>query len=44
MLAGVAMAMSSLTVVGNSLSEDTKHEQNILYRNKDEKEAYVLTR
>jgi Cu+-exporting ATPase len=54
MLAGVAMAMSSLTVVGNSLllgrykpkflDRKAKHEQSILYSNKDEKEAYVLTR
>jgi len=54
MLAGVAMALSSLTVVGNSLLlgrykpkflvRKAKHEQSILYRNKDEKEAYVLTK
>ena len=54
MLAGVAMAMSSLTVVGNSLllgrykpkflDRKAKHEQSTLHRNKDEKEAYVLTR
>ncbi len=47
MLAGVAMALSSLTVVGNSLLlgrykprflvRKAKHEQSILYRNKDEK-------
>ena len=51
MLAGVAMALSSLTVVGNSLLlgrykpkllVKSQHEQSILYRNKDEKEAYVL--
>ena len=54
MLAGVAMALSSLTVVGNSLLlgrykpkflvRKAKHEQSTLYRNKDEKETYVLTR
>jgi Cu+-exporting ATPase len=54
MLAGVAMALSSLTVVGNSLLlgrykpkflvRKAKHEQSILHRNKDEKETYVLTR
>ncbi len=54
MLAGVAMALSSLTVVGNSLllgrykpkflARKAKQEQSILHRNKDEKEAYVLTR
>ena len=54
MLAGVAMAMSSLTVVGNSLLlgrykpkflvRKAKHEQSTLYSNKDEKEPYVLTR
>jgi P-type Cu+ transporter len=54
MLAGVAMALSSLTVVGNSLLlgrykpkflvRKTKHEQGTLYRNKNEKETYVLTR
>ncbi len=54
MLAGVAMALSSLTVVGNSLLlgrykpkflvRKAKHEQSTLYRNKDEKETYVITR
>ena len=54
MLAGVAMALSSLTVVGNSLLlgrykpkflvRKAKHEQSTLHRNKDEKETYVLTR
>jgi Cu+-exporting ATPase len=54
MLAGVAMALSSLTVVGNSLFlgrykpkflvRKTKHEQSTLHTNKDEKETYVLTR
>ena len=54
MLAGVAMALSSLTVVGNSLLlgrykpkflvRKTKHEQSTLHRNKNEKETYVLTR
>ena len=54
MLAGVAMAMSSLTVVGNSLLlgrykpkflvRKAKDEQSALLRNKDEKEAYVLTK
>ena len=54
MLAGVAMALSSLTVVGNSLLlgrykpkflvRKAKHEQNTLHRNKNEKETYVLTR
>ena len=53
MLAGVAMALSSLTVVGNSLLlgrykpkflvRKAKHEQST-HRNKDEKETYVLTR
>jgi Cu+-exporting ATPase len=54
MLAGVAMALSSLTVVGNSLLlgrykpkflvRKAKHEQSTLHRNKNEKETYVLTR
>ena len=54
MLAGVAMALSSLTVVGNSLLlgrykpkflvRKAKYEQDTLYRNKNEKETYVLTR
>ena len=54
MLAGVAMALSSLTVVGNSLLlgrykpkflvRKANHEQSALHRNKDEKEAYVLTK
>jgi Cu+-exporting ATPase len=54
MLAGVAMALSSLTVVGNSLLlgrykpkflvRKANHEQGALHRNKDEKEAYVLTK
>ena len=54
MLAGVAMALSSLTVVGNSLLlgrykpkfllRKSKHEQSTLHSNKDEKETYVLTR
>ena len=54
MLAGVAMALSSLTVVGNSLLlgrykpkflvRKANHEQSTLYRNKNEKETYVLTR
>ena len=54
MLAGVAMAMSSLTVVGNSLLlgrykpkflvRKAKHEQSISHSNKGEKETYVLTR
>ena len=54
MLAGVAMAMSSLTVVGNSLLlgrykpkflvRKSKHEQSIDHSNKGEKETYVLTR
>jgi Cu+-exporting ATPase len=54
MLAGVAMAMSSLTVVGNSLLlgrykpkllvRKAQHERSILHGKKDEKEAYVLTR
>ena len=54
MLAGVAMALSSLTVVGNSLLlgrykpkflvRKAKHEQDTLHRNKNEKETYVLTR
>ena len=54
MLAGVAMAMSSLTVVGNSLLlgrykpkflvRKSKHEQSISHSNKGEKETYVLTR
>lgn len=54
MLAGVAMALSSLTVVGNSLLlgrykpkflvRKAEHEQSTLYRNKDEKETYVITR
>jgi Cu+-exporting ATPase len=54
MLAGVAMALSSLTVVGNSLLlgrykpkflvRKAKHEQSILHRNKDEKETYVLNK
>src|SRR4029079_12554796 len=54
MLAGVAMAMSSLTVVGNSLLlgrykpkflvRKSKHEQSISQSDKGEKETYVLTR
>ena len=54
MLAGVAMALSSLTVVGNSLLlgrykpkflvRKAKYEQDTLHRNKNEKETYVLTR
>jgi P-type Cu+ transporter len=54
MLAGVAMALSSLTVVGNSLLlgrykpkflvRKAKHEESTLHRNKNEKETYVLTR
>jgi P-type Cu+ transporter len=54
MLAGVAMALSSLTVVGNSLFlgrykpkflvRKAKHEQSTLRRNKNEKETYLLTR
>ena len=54
MLAGVAMALSSLTVVGNSLLlgrykpkflvRKANHEQSTLFRNNDEKEAYVLTK
>ena len=54
MLAGVAMALSSLTVVGNSLLlgrykpkflvRKAKYEQDTLHRNKKEKETYVLTR
>ena len=54
MLAGVAMALSSLTVVGNSLLlgrykpkflvRKAKYEQGTLHRNKNEKETYVLTR
>lgn len=54
MLAGVAMALSSLTVVGNSLLlgrykpkllvRKAKHEQSTLHRNKNEKETFVLTR
>ena len=54
MLAGVAMALSSLTVVGNSLLlgrykpkflvRKAKYEQDTLHRNKEEKETYVLTR
>ena len=53
MLAGVAMALSSLTVVGNSLLlgrykpkflvRKAKYEQDT-HRNKNEKETYVLTR
>jgi Cu+-exporting ATPase len=54
MLAGVAMALSSLTVVGNSLLlggykpkflvRKAKYEQSTLHRNKNEKETFVLTR
>jgi Cu+-exporting ATPase len=54
MLAGVAMALSSLTVVGNSLLlgrykpkfllRKSKYKQSTLHSNKDEKETYVLTR
>ncbi len=54
MLAGVAMALSSLTVVGNSLLlgrykpkflvRKANHEQSALLRNNNEKEAYVLTK
>lgn len=54
MLAGVAMALSSLTVVGNSLLlgrykpkflvRKAKHKQSTLHRNKNEKETFVLTR
>ena len=54
MLAGVAMALSSLTVVGNSLLlgrykpkflvRKANHEQSALFRNNNEKEAYVLTK
>ena len=54
MLAGVAMALSSLTVVGNSLLlgrykpkflvRKANHEQSALHRNNNEKEAYVLTK
>ena len=54
MLAGVAMALSSLTVVGNSLLlgrynpkflvRKAKYEQSALHRNKNEKKTYVLTR
>ncbi len=54
MLAGVAMALSSLTVVGNSLLlgrykpkflvRKANHEQSAILRNNNEKEAYVLTK
>ena len=54
MLAGVAMALSSLTVVGNSLLlgrykpkflvRKANHEQSALLRNNNEKETYVVTR
>lgn len=54
MLAAVAMAMSSVTVVGNSVLlgrykpklrvRSTRNEQNIALKNEDQKATYMLTR
>ncbi len=54
MLAAVAMAMSSVTVLGNSillgrykpklLATKAEREETDLYRNRNEKEPYLLMR